>query len=236
MNYLQKKVENGKYLYEHLCPNCKTQRWTSKTHSSLCRSCAGKKSYVKATVTRKDTRKGGAGYITRQGYHLVYHDGKYVPAHRLVLGVEDKDTLVHHIDGNKLNNSKDNLFACSKEGHREIHGQLERLSYFLIQSGFIQFDNGCYSFSTSMKEFIAANSVNSGKAFSVDADGNPEPSPKWGRCNDYPGREYTQVGGSAEDPTAQGEGYDIVSSSVKAEAARKGGSEVTTHYEDKVQA
>lgn len=164
---------------------CGESRWTSHTKAPRCKSCAGKQSYVKSTKPRSNERKHGDGYITKQGYHLVYHDGKYVPAHRLVVEVEDHE-VVHHVNGDKLNNERDNLYVCTKAEHREIHGQLERLSYYLIQNGLINFSDGRYSLSTAMKKFVDENSVNSGKPLTVDAEGNPEPSPKWGRCNDYP--------------------------------------------------
>ncbi len=107
------------------------------------------------------------------------------------------------MDGNKLHNELQNLHPCSKAEHREIHGQLGKLSYFLIQQGLIEFVDAKYVFSTSMKEFMLANSVNSGKPVSIDIDGNPEPSlVQPGRCNDYPVREYSQVAGSAEHPTS----------------------------------
>ena len=119
----------------------------------------------------------------------------------MVVGDVPYGYVVHHVDGDKLNNVLENLHVCSKVEHREIHGQLERLSYYLIQSGLILFNEGRYSLSTSMKQFVEANSVKSGKPLTVDAEGNPEPSPAWGRCNDYPAMEYTRAGGSAERPS-----------------------------------
>ena len=200
MKYLERKYTEGKYSYLVECPECNSQRWVKNLRSPYCRSCAGKLNYKPATVEKKNARKRGDGYITKQGYHLVYEDGAYIPAHRMMFEDLPKDYVVHHVDGNKLNNILENLYPCSKQEHREIHGQLERLSYYLIQQGFIDFTEGAYNFGTSIKEFMLANSVNSGNTVSIDIDGNPEPSPEMGRCNDYPGREYTQASGSAENP------------------------------------
>ena len=58
----------------------------------------------------------------------------------------EKNEIVHHIDGNKQNNSIDNLYLCkSTSEHRQIHNQLEELSMQLVQSGVILFENGSYS-------------------------------------------------------------------------------------------
>lgn len=198
--YLERKLEGGKYIYRHSCPICGVDRWTSRTKAGRCASCAGKASYVKPTKPRSNSRKRGDGYITKQGYHLVYNDGAYVPAHRLVVGELKDDEIVHHIDGNKLNNSRDNLYICTRDAHRAIHGQLERISYFLIQNGMIEFEDGRYRLSTPMKQFVGENSVNSGKPLTVDAEGNPEPSPVWGRCNDYPEQGVGPSGPKSGEP------------------------------------
>ena len=49
--------------------------------------------------------------LTTAGYVLVWDEvtKKYTPEHRLLLGLSQMDgKQVHHIDGNKRNNSKDN--------------------------------------------------------------------------------------------------------------------------------
>lgn len=52
-----------------------------------------------------------------------------------------KGSIIHHIDGNKLNNSIDNLLLLvNDEEHRKIHIQLEKLSLLLVQQGIITFD------------------------------------------------------------------------------------------------
>ncbi len=181
--------ERGRYRYLVECPYCEKQRWVAHKRASTCKVCAGKQSYVAPSVPRRDKRMPGDGYITSQGYHLVYRDGRYIPAHRIVAGEIPENHVVHHIDGNKINNKPENLIVLSKKDHRETHGQLERLSYYLIQTGMIEFSDGRYSLSSAMKKFVDENAVNSGEALSVDAEGNPEPIPHVGRCNDYPFEE-----------------------------------------------
>ena len=49
--------------------------------------------------------------------------------------------VVHHIDGNKINNDLDNLVLLpSESSHQQVHNSLYRLSLGLIQAGLITFD------------------------------------------------------------------------------------------------
>ena len=194
--------QKGRIVYQYLveCPSCKEQRWQHKTNGTYCRCCAGRNSYTPPQVARKDKREYGNGYITKQGYHLIFDGAKYVPAHRMAFPDIPDNMVVHHIDGNKLNNHITNLLPLSKQAHRALHGQLERVSYGLIQNGFIEFDpiSCTYRLSTSAQKWVEQYSVNSGEVLTGGAEDNPEPSPLRGRCNDYPFEEYAQVGGSAE--------------------------------------
>lgn len=203
--YLDRKAEKnsaGRTVYKYLveCPDCKEQRWQWKTNGGRCKSCAGIYCYNPVSVDRKDKRKHGQGYITKQGYHLLFDGISYVPAHRMAFPGLPKTMVVHHIDGNKLNNKESNLVPLTKKAHRELHGQLETLSYTLIQLGLIQFDHtsGTYSLGSSIQKCMELISVNSVDILPGGAEDNTEPSPKWGRCNDYPIEEYSQVAGSAE--------------------------------------
>ena len=207
--YLERRTQinpKGKTVYQYLveCPSCNEQRWQWKTNGTYCKSCAGRVSYTLPQVERKDKRKHGNGYITKQGYHLLFNGQSYVPAHRLAFPDIPDTHVVHHIDGNKLNNKLNNLLPLSKQAHRELHGQLEQVSYGLIQNGFIEFDesSGAYRLSTSAQKWVEQYSVNSGELLPGGAGDNPEPSPLRGRCNDYPFEEYAQVGGSAERLTS----------------------------------
>lgn len=144
-----------KYYYDHTCSSCGAPRrlQTKQPKSTRCHSCAGRETHIPASSPRNDARAKGDGYITKQGYHLIYHEGEYVPAHRLVIEVEPGN-VVHHVDGNKLRNVDRNLYQCTRARHRDVHHQLERLSYYLIQQGLIEFDGAEYRFTTDFAKTL----------------------------------------------------------------------------------
>jgi hypothetical protein len=189
---------NGKYRYEYKveCTVCNERRWTKAYPSkpNRCKACAGRESYVPSKVEAKNLRKRGHGYITKQGYHLIYDGSKYTPAHRLAFPNLSSNIVVHHIDGDKLNNTLENLIPLSKKSHREAHGSLERQAYKLIQSGLIQYDgdSNSYNLSSSMKKLVELISVKTVKPLTGDAEGDTVSSLQEtvGRCNDYPIEEY----------------------------------------------
>lgn len=168
--YLERKFENGKYTYRVECPSCLEQRWVSNARASRCSSCGGKESHNPAVKERSDKRRKGDGYISKQGYHLVYEDGGYKPAHRLKFPDLSDDMKVHHVNGNKLDNELDNLYPCDLQNHRYAHASLEKLSYFLVQNGYIDFSDGKYSFNPEFKDFLQ-EAVIEPKEGSVTIDG-----------------------------------------------------------------
>lgn len=208
-NYLQRqRLEDsteGKYRYRYLvtCRVCAKEYWTKNFPSKppRCSSCAGSQTYTPHLTERKDIRKRGDGYITKQGYHLIFNGTEYVPAHRVGFPDLPSEMVVHHIDGNKLNNVLDNLVPLSKADHREAHGSLERVAYQFIQAGLVVYDssNNSYDLSSIMKKLMMLIPVNSGKPLTDGAEGNPEPSLVRGRCNDYPIEEYIRSLMEAQD-------------------------------------
>lgn len=201
MGYLSKRrvanTPKDVYRYEYFveCPVCGVKRWvknsTSKTNFR-CAKCAGRQSYQPSKVERSDKRKRGDGYITKQGYHLVYDGTRYVPAQRLAFPDLPSDWVVHHIDGDKLNNKLENLKPTTKAGHRKAHHSLEVVAFELVKLGLIEFDfdNNSYNLSSSMRKLVELISVKTVEALTDDAEGNTVPSPIKGRCNDYPVEEY----------------------------------------------
>ena len=73
------------------------------------------------------------GHVNGQGYKIVYDNGKRRVEHRVVaekvLGRSlKKDEVVHHIDGNRANNSEDNLIVMKRAEHDKIKD--ETRAYF----------------------------------------------------------------------------------------------------------
>lgn len=65
------------------------------------------------------------GHTNGQGYRIVYRNGKRIPEHRAVamdiLGRDlFSDEVVHHKDGNRSNNTPDNLVVMKRSEHDKI--------------------------------------------------------------------------------------------------------------------
>lgn len=72
-------------------------------------------------------------YFTKEGYKQVYRpnspmarDNGYVAQHRLIASKKMRrpllpNEIVHHIDGNKRNNSPGNLQVVTRSEHWKIH-------------------------------------------------------------------------------------------------------------------
>jgi hypothetical protein len=52
----------------------------------------------------------------------------------------NKGEIVHHIDGDKQNNSMDNLFLTTVAEHNKLHACSESLIFKLVQMGLIKFN------------------------------------------------------------------------------------------------
>jgi len=112
-------------------------RSKNKDNKDYCWRCARKR----AGFLR---RKGKL--LLADGYFREYKGDKRVFLHRLIMeksiGRDLLDNeIVHHIDGDKKNNSISNLVIAENESdHQKIHGSLQRQAFKLVQSGLIKFD------------------------------------------------------------------------------------------------
>ena len=77
--------------------------------------------------------KSGTGYIARDGYHRKSKNAKETAVHRLV--AEDltgillpQNAVIHHVDGNRANNSPSNLVICQDSAyHNLLHARKRAL-------------------------------------------------------------------------------------------------------------
>jgi hypothetical protein len=63
-----------------------------------------------------------------------------------------REELVHHIDGDKLNNSLENLAVMEKAAHHKIaHHSLQKIGYDLVRAGLVTFDRGTQEYVAHLK-------------------------------------------------------------------------------------
>ncbi len=99
-------------------------------------------SYRNKAPRKELTERGTTFY---DGYEVIRIKGKPVRYHRYLmekkLGRKLKSSeIVHHIDGDKLNNDINNLFLCENVSeHNLIHDNLEKLAARLIKENVIVF-------------------------------------------------------------------------------------------------
>lgn len=103
-----------------------------------------------------------SGQRLTKGYLTAYdQNGKRTKVHTIA-AIEkigrnlNANEIVHHINGDKMDNHQENLVVMTRKAHGKAHQQLEKLAYNLIKKGLITFnkDNG-YTFSSEMEEFLS---------------------------------------------------------------------------------
>lgn len=171
--------DNGWDKVEIACAICKNRRITNRynakaTNTHWCVSCRnskirqGKIPWNKGKVF--ESKIVGNSYIDSHGYRQVWcgklgkgrKDG-YGLEHRVKLEEHLqrkllKEEIVHHIDGDKLNNILTNLFVCdSISNHRLIHSSLENVAFQLVKLGFIVFNNGSYQIAPHISDGMSGS-------------------------------------------------------------------------------
>ena len=134
-----------------ICTNCnKTfkikHRNISKRKTSLCTPCVIDYS-TKKLIERNKARTKDLIYSTK-GYEYV-RDFKtkhgYIFGHRKIMEEHlkrplTKKEVVHHIDGDPLNNEIKNLFLTDNSLHRKAHQSLQEVALFLYRKGDVIFN------------------------------------------------------------------------------------------------
>jgi hypothetical protein len=116
-----------------VCPICNTTFKRPANREQVKQFCSPKCQY-------KNNEKQGHKYVTPQGYvaikvgkhPMAYSDG-YILEHRLVMSQHlgralATDEHIHHIDGNKQNNSIENLQIIENSEHQILHESSCRLN------------------------------------------------------------------------------------------------------------
>lgn len=163
---------SAKYKTEHVCRSCATRknqtgRKFSKAH------CEAIKQGQRARKGFKGWRFQGRGYkalLVDDPNHprkKPYKGGSYIFEHVLVV---EKDLgrylkpheIVHHIDLDKHNNTRDNLFLCSGDNlpesrqiHNKCHASANQLVTRLCKSGLVKFIDGKYTLSEQLENLVA---------------------------------------------------------------------------------
>lgn len=142
--------------------------WSSPSPKTYCRTCSCKRT-GRQRLGKPGWNKGknfphlsgpnsaawnGGSYIDSNGYRMVYDQcrpksgsgwSRYIKEHVAVMEAHlgcklRKGDVVHHIDGDKLNNAVTNLYLTNHAGHMDTHQSLQEIGYQLIRAGLITFD------------------------------------------------------------------------------------------------
>ena len=73
------------------------------------------------------------------GYRIIRVDGRKIAEHRYVMELKlgrklTSDEIVHHVDGNPLNNDPDNLVILSRSEHQRLHACSSRRAWKVEES------------------------------------------------------------------------------------------------------
>jgi len=127
------------------CKNENTCTYQSYTKGQRRRNNNGE-TYCQPCASHLNHWNGGVQW-TDDGYkNVTVSKGKYKREHRLVmeqsLGRElTKQEIVHHINGEKLDNRLENLALCpDKSVHQKAHHSLEQIGMELVKAGLVQYD------------------------------------------------------------------------------------------------
>lgn len=118
-----------------MCTECLTvfKYPAYRTNAKFCSiKCRAKNASQNLTGDKRYNYKGNSihteGYILIKvpGHPYAHKQTKYVPEHRLIMEkklgkfIDPKIYHIHHIDGNKKNNSENNLTVVTPEEHRRL--------------------------------------------------------------------------------------------------------------------
>lgn len=167
VNNFSKNRDKKKTLFT--CESCKTTKevdyYSNKRRkTNFCLNCIAKKTQSgikRPNISRENSaRWKGGEYISTDGYKMIKCENKFHPSGRIkykkehILVMENhigRELLtqrgymgeqVHHIDGDKLNNSINNLCLCKDtREHKLIDCQLHEAAFELVRNNIIIFNS-----------------------------------------------------------------------------------------------
>lgn len=97
--------------------------------------------HKKSLLINNSTDKWQGGHIGKStGYKYIRVNGKDIGEHILVMTKHlgrrlKRNEVVHHVDGNKLNNSLENLQLMTRQEHSRLHSSLRRTNAPCLRCG-----------------------------------------------------------------------------------------------------
>lgn len=138
-------VKRKRTIYHIICDVCgrKLTRSKGEAYKLLERDrhacspeCVGKLGRKPGYKPRPRRQKSGYIYLGKRREHQIV-------AEQMLGRKLEKGEVVHHINGDKGDNRQENLLVATRQEHNRIHGQLEGLSFLLLQKGDIWFCKEC---------------------------------------------------------------------------------------------
>jgi hypothetical protein len=178
------KYKRTKTLTHWQCDNCQTQFFKVRNGKydpaakSFCKSCISKIGINKlagmvgyeAKIKNKFTDRIGKVIMGREGYPEIYigkdypyRKGGYTCLREHVFVMEThlkrrivKGEIVHHIDGDKRNNSLENLYLTTVQEHNKLHAESESIIFELVKQRLVTFNRSTarYEISDKLKNLL----------------------------------------------------------------------------------
>ncbi len=149
-NLIRERLKSGESL-RHIASTMGVTYQTLQYH----RRIWGEPVLRKAHTSGKDHASwNGVEFVDRWGYKMIRSPERssrnpYTAEHivvaekklgrKIVMGEH-----VHHLNGNKADNSPENLLVCTASQHRTLHRQLEELAIELVRKGKIIYKDDRY--------------------------------------------------------------------------------------------
>lgn len=126
-------------LCKHYCNNCNSYKLAGELAGKL-----RNQKYSKL-IGKKIKPKNGYYEVYVKGTHTYRPNEDWVREHIIVMENHlnrrmNDGEVVHHIDGNKLNNDLNNLDVCTIYEHNNCHAKIEQIVFELYKIGIVGYD------------------------------------------------------------------------------------------------